>query len=71
MFFHKFFAQKYEKEQARAGKAGKRKGKREDDAEEDDEVEEGSGSDPEEAEIWKVSMRVLFGLVALTSFHRL
>ncbi|KAF8493588.1 CBF/Mak21 family-domain-containing protein [Gautieria morchelliformis] len=59
VFFHKFFSQKHEKEQARAGKAGKRLGKRKDDGEEDDDdeaggsgVEEGNDSDPEEAEIW-------------------
>jgi ribosome biogenesis protein MAK21 len=65
VFFHKFFSQKHEKEQARAGKADKRLGRRKNDGEGDDEdedqaagsgVDEGSDSDPEEAEIWSVSM---------------
>jgi ribosome biogenesis protein MAK21 len=66
VFFHKFFSRKHEKEQARAGKADKRKGKRKEDEEEggdegdalDDGVGEGSDSDRDEAEIWSVSVCV-------------
>ena len=62
MFFHKFFSRKHDKEQARAGKADKRKGKRRDvgsDGDDNDDVVEAgeeSQSDVDEAEIWRVSL---------------
>ena len=63
MFFHKFFSRKHEKDQAKAGKAEKRKGKRHDMGSDGDNkgdvgADEGSQSDADEAEIWQVSLQL-------------
>ncbi|KAF8530196.1 CBF/Mak21 family-domain-containing protein [Hysterangium stoloniferum] len=55
VFFHKFFSRKHDKEQARAAKADKRRGKDKGDSDEDEGVslaDVEDDSDPEEAEVW-------------------
>ncbi|KAI0295053.1 CBF/Mak21 family-domain-containing protein [Multifurca ochricompacta] len=59
VFFQRYFTQKHAKEQARATKVEKRKGAKhggsdEESDDEGEEVDNEEGSDPEEAEIWKV-----------------
>lgn len=82
LFFHKYFAQKHEKEKAKAAKVEKRKGKRDAESDEhseadeasekDEEEDEDENSDTEEAEIWKVrcvTSRIQFSGTKLYAGH--
>lgn len=67
MFFHKFFSRKHDKEQARVGKADKRKGKGKGDSGDDEDVSLAGvedDSDPEEAEVWAVCITTSISIVA-------